>query len=194
MMVEAPPTSTLPAEIARPLGATSVPTDGRLPETLVGPFRVRVPPLLPMVPAMALLPAALSVTWSLFAPEAEIVTPLLTVMLLCAVKVSVASELGVVMIELATVMSPASLPPALVTIVTLMPLSSAVLIVLTVMMAESPVVEIVPGGEPVTLESGPVVWIRALFGSSSHWPPRPEGALASAGWDTSSMRLPEVST
>ena len=188
-------TSTFPAVIVRPPGATSVPTDGRLPDMVVGPFRVMVPPLLLIVPAMALLPAALSVTWSLFAPEAEMVTPPLMVMLLCAVKVNVASAIGVVMIELATVMSPDSPLAPLVVTVTFTPASRAATIVATAMR------EGVPVGSKLKLALASVSAIRLpvallmviLVGSSSHWPPLPLGAPASAARVTSSMRLPEVS-
>ena len=126
------------------------------------------------------------------APTVEVMSALI-LMLLCANSVSVALPPAVLLIELETVISPACAPPALVVMVTLIPLLSADWIVATVMIAESPVVEMVPGGVPVTLKSGPVVWIVALLGSSSHKPPLPLGALASATCVTSSMRLPDVS-
>ena len=119
----------------------------------------------------------------------------LMLMLLWAVRVSDTSLALLVVMALFNVMSPfCPLVPALpVVMVTLMPALSAFWIVATVMMAESAVVEMVEGGVPVTLLSGPVVWIVTLFGSSSHKPPLPFGALASATRVTSNMRLPEVS-
>ena len=119
--------------------------------------------------------------------------PALMVMLLWAVRVSDTSLALLVVMALFNVMSPlCPLVPALpVVMVTLMPLLSAAWIVATVMNEESLVV--VKFGLPVTLMSGPVVWIVTLFGSSSHKPPLPLGALASATWVTSSICLPEVS-
>ena len=67
-------------------------------------------------------------------------------------------------------------------------------IVATVTMAASPVVEMVPGGVPVTLLSGPVVWMVTLFGSSSHRPALPRGLPASTEMPSTFNSWPEVST
>ena len=74
--------------------------------------------------------------------------------------------------------------------VTLVPALSAASMVATVTMALSAVV--VKLGLPATLVSTPLVMVT-LLGSSSHMPPKPFGADASATCVTYSMRLPEVS-
>ena len=162
------------------------------------PCTVSVPPFKASVCAVVLVPTPL-------ASESECNTrfnllkvdemPALMLMLLWADSVRTASPPAVLLIAFETVISPfCALVPALpVVIVTLMPLLRADCIVATVMMAESLVVEIVAGGVPLTLVSDPKFRIVTLFGSSSHKPPLPLGALASATCVTSSICLPEVS-
>ena len=167
-----------------------------LPNVRLPPCTVNVPPFMFNV-WLVLLPPPPVASESAFStrfscPDVDPI-PALTLRLLCADSVSVALPPEVLLMASATVMFPASAPPALVVMVTLVPALRAASIVATVTMAASPVVEMVPGGVPVTLLSGPVVWMVTLFGSSSHRPPVPWGALASAARVTSSMRLPEVS-
>ena len=167
-----------------------------LPSVRLPPCTVNVPPFMFSVWLVLLPPppvASESAFSTRFNCPAEDEIPALTLMLLCADSVSVALPPAVLLMASATVMFPASVPPALVVMVTLVPALRAASIVATVTMAASPVVEMVPGGVPVTLVSDPMAWMVTLLGSSSHRPPLPTGALASAARVTSSMRLPEVS-
>src|SRR5688572_23541267 len=100
-------------------------------------------------------------------------------MLLWATSVSDASPPAVLVIASFTVMLPAWLfaPAVPVVTVTLVPALSAVVMLPVVRMPLLAVV--VQFGLPVMFASGPVAWIVTLFGSSSHVPAIPFGALAS---------------
>ena len=104
-------------------------------------------------------------------PNVEVMLAL-TLMLRKAFSVSEASVPALLLIGSATVMSPdcALVPPAAVEIATLVPASSAALMVAVVMIEASLV--LVKFGVPVTLASLPVACIVMSLGSSSHWPPR----------------------
>ena len=125
------------------------------------------------------------------APTVLVISALM-LMLLWAFKLREALLPAVLLIGAATVMSPAWAPPALVARLTLVPASSAVLIVEAAITALSPVV--VALGNPLTLLSGPVAFTVRLLGSSSQVPPLPWGAEASGARLTASCCLPEVST
>ena len=146
-----------------------------LSELIVPPFSARVALLSVAAPPPTKSVFALSTRFSLPVPVA--LMPALIVMLLCADRVSDTSVALLVLMALRRVISPSCAPPAEVVMMTLMPLFKAVCMVLTVMMDESaPVLMVVVGG-PLTIprvgESGPVVWMVTLLGSSSHSPALP---------------------
>ena len=141
--------------------------------TKLPPLRVKVPPLSSVCPTPD---KSLSLTTVKFSAPAVDVMLLLRLMLLCAVRVRVASAPLVLLIAPLTLMSPACTPPELVVTLTLVPAFSAVSMLAVLTMALSAVEAKL--GLPVTLASGPVAWMVMLLGSNSQVPPWPLGALA----------------
>ena len=150
-----------------------------------------VPPLSASValpPIVTAPPVAVNTTLSLPPPTA--LSPALMLMLLCATKVNVTSVALLVLMAPAIVMSPTPVP-ALVVMVTLVPASSAVLMVEAKTSALSAVVTM--DDVPLNPASVPLAATVMLWGSSNQTPAAPWVAEASAAWPTLSNRLPDVS-
>ena len=162
------------------------------------PCTVSVPPFSAKVWAVLLVPPSaaseLAFSTRFNWPTVDEI-PALILMLLCADSVNVALPPAVLTMAFEMVMSPTSPLFPLVVTVTLTPASSAATMVATAMR------DGVPVGSKLKLALASVSAIRLsvallmmiLVGSSSHNPPLPLGALASATLVTSKNRLPDVS-